>query len=1219
MTNKDLDYVIKLGEDREVVVYDTLLEMEKNDKKTTLDSNHSHFILVGDGATEQMDPDPHPYSSGEDRRIRAEFQTFVSRVWCKPNEEPNEECIPLVSVCVQGGQYTIDTVHQACKSGTPVLLVRGSGKAADLLSDAVNLQYSPSHPRHVRNLDTKLIQKQHKFRKFIRLCGVHLRYSHETNEYDWKKVIDYVEDEINVCEKWEKGGCVPQNIDFFKKAKELVMTTYNIDNITVKKHTQEQTTIEPYDPEYQKCLQIIQDSLDVAKTQKCWVYDMLSTDPGSDDFNGALLKCLLEGMTPKDSSCTHDLVGANVSQHRGAQGAQKLELSSLKKKLELSMRWSSDDYTHHLLEHMSSSIDEKQRQEIFDGALLFALKIGRVQALSKLIHRGRGLKMLEVGKQYCHVKHFFLHHGGATRKKALANENQGGQSRKRCYASFCFDFFGRKKAVPNEDSKDQHASTNEDSKAQHADAASKWTELIDDAQKKNHHFAALWKSRKKYLSDRYHFMDFSWGAQPAGKKSIEKIDKYHEDCWKVGHPIPQGLLLEIYQDLNQGPFDIQNEEAKSQHENMMNLVILEDVYVHLCGNAFRYRVGIQGTEFDLFFWYVLQNKRDLAFEMWKHVTYPAQSAIFAAYMLRKMAKTKYAEPPEQDKMLANAKYFEEKAVLVLQAAEDDDRDLAAASIDCDLELWRGMSLMDVAVKGECFRVLQTGCFKWAIRSRLYGDLTPYGNDTYSAQFKLICFTLTIGLIPAFFPRLLSWAPPPEAKTFRRKTQRRVILEGASTFGLLSRWGCFMTSPYVLFVLNSFMTIAVTLGFTVWYCRMKLEPSRSLDIQNNMTLEEILLSMHFGGCLMREFSQLLMFKLEYFFDGWNVPEMSSLIFFFVAFGFRVACTKSSECTSSTIEIGMTTYSFFYSLSLFFCWIRMLRIFVLFELGVTIGIFFSMMTTTIRFWVLYLILLVALSMLFIGTSDLDTLIPGHATCGNSTNLAKGDLPDVELPENGYMECAWSFVLLRTLFQSFGEFGSFFQQMTNKFNLILLILTYLSLNLVGLNLLIAMMSSTYAKVSARAQSQRCVYTYSLVHEYSQRAIAVPPPFNLILLMSDLIQFFWNSKGIRDLYPDYTFLQRLDKFLARNEHITTAQWLPGATHANNNKENDKDRRMREKISAFMEHARRSVMNRSAAGVKVDNKKFCTQCQAPVLPKDKYCGQCGTLITQLPCHLRYD
>jgi hypothetical protein len=164
-----------------------------------------------------------------------------------------------------------------------------------------------------------------------------------------------------------------------------------------------------------------------------------------------------------------------------------------------------------------------------------------------------------------------------------------------------------------------------------------------------------------------------------------------------------------------------------------------------------------------------------------------------------------------------------------------------------------------------------------------------------------------------------------------------------------------------------------------------------------------------------------------------------------------------------------------------------------------------------------------------------------------------------------------------------GSFFQQMTNKFHLILLIFTYLCLNLVGLNLLIAMMSSTYAKVSARAQSQSWVYTYALVQEYSQRAIAFPPPLNLISLMWDLILFFWYKKKIRYLYPDYTFGQRLDRFLARNEHIAKAQRVRGATHSN--KENDEDRRIQEKISAFMEHARRSVMNKEHPKDSLDGK----------------------------------
>ena len=264
--------------------------------------------------------------------------------------------------------------------------------------------------------------------------------------------------------------------------------------------------------------------------------------------------------------------------------------------------------------------------------------------------------------------------------------------------------------------------------------------------------------------------------------------------------------------------------------------------------------------------------------------------------------------------------------------------------------------------------------------------------------------------------------------------------------------------------------------------------------------------------------------------------------------------------------------------------MLRIFCLTKLSIIIGIFFSMMKTSVLFWVLYFILLLALSMLFIGTSDLDTLIPGHATCGNSTNLAKGDLPDDELPENGYMECAWTYVILRPMFQSFGEFGSFFPQMTNSFNIVFLIFTYFSLNLVGLNLLIAMTSSIYASVSKRAERQSWVYTYAMVQEYTARSIASPPPFNVIFLMLDLILFFWHYTRIWNIYPDYTWGQRLERFLTRNEDMAKAERVRGAM-TNSNKQNPDDRRLQDKISAFMEHARRSVMNKQHSKDSIDGK----------------------------------
>jgi len=38
-------------------------------------------------------------------------------------------------------------------------------------------------------------------------------------------------------------------------------------------------------------------------------------------------------------------------------------------------------------------------------------------------------------------------------------------------------------------------------------------------------------------------------------------------------------------------------------------------------------LGILGPDLDLFLWSLLQNKKDLAMEMWKHVMHPVRSAI----------------------------------------------------------------------------------------------------------------------------------------------------------------------------------------------------------------------------------------------------------------------------------------------------------------------------------------------------------------------------------------------------------------------------------------------------------------------------------------------------------------------------------------------------------------------------------------------------------------
>ena len=149
-----------------------------------------------------------------------------------------------------------------------------------------------------------------------------------------------------------------------------------------------------------------------AATDKCWVFDLKSTEPGSDDFSGALLKCLLNGVV--------------------RPGHETKE--TLFTKLKYTMLWSRDDLMTYLLERMSAKIKDEQRIEIFDDAILFALQKNKgldetcmclmrlhdtvsetdslfcwhhcaVHALHTLLERGAGLKSLDVGNRFCFVQH----------------------------------------------------------------------------------------------------------------------------------------------------------------------------------------------------------------------------------------------------------------------------------------------------------------------------------------------------------------------------------------------------------------------------------------------------------------------------------------------------------------------------------------------------------------------------------------------------------------------------------------------------------------------------------------------------------------------------------------------------------------------------------------------------------------------------------------------
>ena len=92
------------------------------------------------------------------------------------------EEVPLVSVCVQGGPGTVDTVLDAVVNGTPSLLVKGSGQAACILSDAVLL-------KHTNNLEDQNGMFDDKQQALSHFLSHDLKMERKRGALDYKELV----------------------------------------------------------------------------------------------------------------------------------------------------------------------------------------------------------------------------------------------------------------------------------------------------------------------------------------------------------------------------------------------------------------------------------------------------------------------------------------------------------------------------------------------------------------------------------------------------------------------------------------------------------------------------------------------------------------------------------------------------------------------------------------------------------------------------------------------------------------------------------------------------------------------------------------------------------------------------------------------------------------------------------------------------------------------
>ena len=277
------------------------------------------------------------------------------------------------------------------------------------------------------------------------------------------------------------------------------------------------------------------------------------------------------------------------------------------------------------------------------------------------------------------------------------------------------------------------------------------------------------------------------------------------------------------------------------------------------------------------------------------------------------------------------------------------------------------------------------------------------------------------------------------------------------------------------------------------------------------------------------------------DGMNasvvsdaVPHLNSSNIWTAPFGHSDKClgfeqgvfdevTGSNPWFFSRFEVGWEFWSFCYALSIFGLWLRVLRIMYMTPVGLVVRIFLAMLRDVMKFVVVYVLFIIACTVLFLGVGDPETMIP-QCHSSNDASYPNSD-------SASYMQCQRMYVFWRTLLQSFGEF--FQEDMHNGFSMALLVLVFFLGNVILMNLLIAMMAQTYEDREHQANRDSLVDKYYLLEEHTRRAVSHPPPINIIYFFVESIRFFYHGRLNHETSHknlDCSEFQRFLIYLSRN-----------------------------------------------------------------------------------------
>ena len=930
-----------------------------------LDRNHSHFILVqnekGSGFGSENDlracfekalREAH-WSSRFKSQITLD-KTFEHDKYEDFHKKGEDSApVPIICVSVQGGPGTIKTVHGSVCNDIPAMVVRGSGKASDLIADIVIMIQHRKMPECYEQLALWKILENPKvmpdLEKYIREHDEEVVQKKRGKLFDYS--IEYFKGRIDSLEKGKED-------DMDEQMQKLMYSVYKVAGLK----TDASKPVEPIRNAY-TWLRL---ALEAAKSCNVSVFDFQkASGEGSEDFNAALLKCLLRG-----SHALHS----------------DTEKEAAWKRIKYTMLWDRDDLIHSELSSCLPKLSMPERNDLLQKALVYSIERNKVNGLRACIEFNASIDDFDLGW-------------------------------KASYVQFSQDIIN---GVRDAKSINNMLELNQEKYKQYFEGAENWKKIIE-AGKNDPVFAHVWG-----LIDKKSPQKQSQNLNEDRKRIKKWLNAPTDSSMHIA-PVPLHPIHPKTRDslLRHQRFEMDEATAKESEWKKIqtNLKLcemlnqLERLFIHFLSSRFLYRMNILGPSFDLFLFLVVSNRRELAFEMYRQVRFPVRSALIAAALLRSLAK-EYAnqDPLVSRQMLQNADFFEGQAIEIQLEAVEDDESTALTSLDTPVNLYRGYTVLDLAIESRSLKFMES-CCQEAIHKSLYGDLDAFHMKHPEGQLLIFLGIVTLGLLPMCSTGWFKWLPPPSAPSKRLSKQRRSVPKGYPdrpcennelkmelereikqskpeefksgtrlteeelthffemlTPGerevlwelVLSRFEklyLFWESPVVLFYAEKLTSISITIAFTSWFIDKRLDDGGNKLSTMPIQGFEIFLCIYFGASIVREFLQMFLSvqnketywlaTLDYVSDFWNLLDPVEVVAFFVGLAYRLQCRSSllsvSPATMHSAGICLelkleeqegwkhsgdvlVRWTTAYGVCLFVSWFRFLRSFALLVLPV-----------------------------------------------------------------------------------------------------------------------------------------------------------------------------------------------------------------------------------------------------------------------------------------------